>query len=732
MLKLLGKKTVLYVWTVMFFIVLIITIVTNGIILTQVKSNLSAETENKNSYAVKCIQKSCDSMLTDTKHYSEMLSENSSLIKLTEMPLSSEARFEASVLSQYMLDSSAGSIYLNETYVYFPLSGIVVNSTGARESESFFNTYLTDEFESCESWISKIKNYQQNYSDYTDKKINFYTNTEKYVICVSVDKKAVLDEVFMAESDDIILVVNSRGKIIYKWGTLSKEENAVEILNGISEESKIKIGKTRMIGITEKSRVSRYKYIYLSPLSIQNRIISDTLIMGFTCSFICVILMIVLFALLILWNYRQISFLIKNSGSDLSDDTGKNEFNIINNRISNFKKQIRNFEQKSRKDDDLRREIVIADILRGFKVTDDKMKSKFDENHIYGVVIILIDDCGIISDGGKRTETCEEEARFIVKNVMSDLLGTYKIEWTVIDGKLTGIFISETPVYENYKTILEDIMKKASEALGTHLEMQLSFYVSEPVKGTKSFPELHEQAEKALEFGKFYGLSDVFYEDITEADRKFPVISHNLENALVTAIKSGNKQDAASVMNKILNDYLISKPVSKWYVNSLVAILMHIIKGATLRGDFEVSENWENTRKFSDVRMVAKCMNYILDSAMQKEGNNSENDITEQIVKYIDENFTDCDLCVNSIGDRFDMSAQYISRLFRKKYGFRIVDYIHKLRINYAKQILETDSQAKIENIAETVGYGTSRAFMMRFKESEGITPTQYKSNIKK
>ena len=108
----------------------------------------------------------------------------------------------------------------------------------------------------------------------------------------------------------------------------------------------------------------------------------------------------------------------------------------------------------------------------------------------------------------------------------------------------------------------------------------------------------------------------------------------------------------------------------------------------------------------------------------------AQTDLSEKILQYIEKNYTNPDLCVNSIGEEFAMSAQYASRLFKEKKGFRIVDLIHKLRISYAKELLRQDENIKVEELAQRVGYGTTRAFMMRFKEREGITPTQYRRSI--
>jgi transcriptional regulator GlxA family with amidase domain len=65
-------------------------------------------------------------------------------------------------------------------------------------------------------------------------------------------------------------------------------------------------------------------------------------------------------------------------------------------------------------------------------------------------------------------------------------------------------------------------------------------------------------------------------------------------------------------------------------------------------------------------------------------------------------------------------------RRFQKAAGLKPLDYIHALRLEEAKQMLETGDLA-VEAIAEEVGYEDASFFGRLFRRKIGLTPAQYR-----
>src|SRR5690606_18258486 len=60
-----------------------------------------------------------------------------------------------------------------------------------------------------------------------------------------------------------------------------------------------------------------------------------------------------------------------------------------------------------------------------------------------------------------------------------------------------------------------------------------------------------------------------------------------------------------------------------------------------------------------------------------------------EIKSYIEENFHDSNLSLTSISDKFGLTGNYISRLFKEEFGESFVSYLIHVRIEKAKAYLK-------------------------------------------
>lgn len=96
------------------------------------------------------------------------------------------------------------------------------------------------------------------------------------------------------------------------------------------------------------------------------------------------------------------------------------------------------------------------------------------------------------------------------------------------------------------------------------------------------------------------------------------------------------------------------------------------------------------------------------------------------IKKFIDDHYMDKKLTLGRIARKFNVSTGHISRLFKKEIGISYSDYVQDKRIKKAIELLE-DSEKKIYEIAETVGYGSQHYFCSTFKRITGYAPSDYR-----
>jgi len=93
---------------------------------------------------------------------------------------------------------------------------------------------------------------------------------------------------------------------------------------------------------------------------------------------------------------------------------------------------------------------------------------------------------------------------------------------------------------------------------------------------------------------------------------------------------------------------------------------------------------------------------------------------------YIDSHFGEPHLSLEEVAAAAQISPGYLSRLLKHETGFSFVDYLTRVRINKAVQIM-SDPAVKVYEVAEAVGYQSQHYFSRAFKRVFGRSPVEYR-----
>ncbi len=104
-----------------------------------------------------------------------------------------------------------------------------------------------------------------------------------------------------------------------------------------------------------------------------------------------------------------------------------------------------------------------------------------------------------------------------------------------------------------------------------------------------------------------------------------------------------------------------------------------------------------------------------------------ENNSTELIKKYVEENFTDSMLNLTFLAQYFGFSPSYLSRKFKQDTGKNFVEYLNDLRMKKAVKIAK--SNIKMYQIAAEVGIPDPNYFSKCFKKYTGMSYSDYIAN---
>lgn len=105
--------------------------------------------------------------------------------------------------------------------------------------------------------------------------------------------------------------------------------------------------------------------------------------------------------------------------------------------------------------------------------------------------------------------------------------------------------------------------------------------------------------------------------------------------------------------------------------------------------------------------------------------------LTDQILAFLRQEYANSDLTLSYVADHFYITSSYLSTFFKENVGDTFLNYLTRLRIDHAKELIRT-TNLPMGEIATRVGYASGNTFTRIFKKVEGITPTQYRESGQK
>ena len=111
----------------------------------------------------------------------------------------------------------------------------------------------------------------------------------------------------------------------------------------------------------------------------------------------------------------------------------------------------------------------------------------------------------------------------------------------------------------------------------------------------------------------------------------------------------------------------------------------------------------------------------------EMESGGAEGSIVERLCEIIRSQYRDISL--QGIAKLVYMSPYYISRMFKAKTGKNFYDYVLTVRMEAAMEMLK-NTDLKVYEIAERVGYRNQKSFTKIFKRFYPNNPSQYRNKI--
>ena len=133
---------------------------------------------------------------------------------------------------------------------------------------------------------------------------------------------------------------------------------------------------------------------------------------------------------------------------------------------------------------------------------------------------------------------------------------------------------------------------------------------------------------------------------------------------------------------------------------------------------------YEELQKWFQEKMVNICR------AIRDQKEDQSNSAVKKAMLYIQENYSK-DISLDDVSGQVNISPYYFSKIFKEETGENFIEYLTRVRIDKAKELL-VDENVSVKEAGIKSGYSDPNYFSRIFKKQMDMTPSEYKARYGK
>ena len=243
----------------------------------------------------------------------------------------------------------------------------------------------------------------------------------------------------------------------------------------------------------------------------------------------------------------------------------------------------------------------------------------------------------------------------------------------------------------------------------------------------KSFSQAKEALQISSEQKPFISYSD--YENATDS-YYFP---EHLSVRLSGFLSSGNQKMTEQIFQEIVQENYILRKLpfiqQHWLLSDIRSTLYRkrqSLEEALARKGSASSKPLFNIidQQFSQDISLGLLKNIALELCQISASIQGSGNVITQIQQYVAEHYTNADLSLTEISQKFNLTENYISSLFKKEADENFSSWLIRLRMAKAKELV-IDSDLPLSQLYLHLGYTNAAAFRKIFKKTYGVSPKE-------
>lgn len=281
---------------------------------------------------------------------------------------------------------------------------------------------------------------------------------------------------------------------------------------------------------------------------------------------------------------------------------------------------------------------------------------------------------------------------------------------------------------EGYAVLI--VEEKALKTLLDQQDNSLSIGISQTHEGIASLRKAYLEAVEARKEAFVKSMPFSYFND---EEMEYEHIGENIVEHFVQCFGTAKIENSIGKLRNLRKKAETNRISPDQLIRITQSILMELIASyeRIVEYDMQAYEKLKEPMQYKDANeyyaLLEKWMGQMQQVILDEFSNHRNKEKISQAIQYIHENYAK-DLNMAVVSNHISMNYSLFSLNFKKYTGANFVNYLKNIRIEEAKKLLK-ETEDKVIDISQMVGYYNEKHFMKTFKSICGVTPTEYRKN---
>ena len=286
-----------------------------------------------------------------------------------------------------------------------------------------------------------------------------------------------------------------------------------------------------------------------------------------------------------------------------------------------------------------------------------------------------------------------------------------------------------TEKYADYHGIEE----KMYRFFAHQFDSECYFAVSEEIEDGKNLAEEFKVLEGMLEEQFYQPRQHLFFHGEKQEEKKAdPAEDSEIMEQITKDIQYKDLPHLRQDFQRLEEKYRAHKQFSDMYVkfvfSGIMKELLDQMEGLDEKMLSKRVDRLYRCRNLNDVIAIVEEVLQEYEHCIQEQEDGFRSEVTT-VKGYIYHHYKEKDLGAETLSAMVFLSPGYLSAVFKEETGMTLNRFIREVRMNKAKELLETTNM-KISQIAKEVGFSNNSYFCRSFREFFGDTPEACRKGI--